>query len=134
VTPDAAGTQTYTLTCTGSGGSASASAVLAATAVGVTISAHSGGGGALSMTVLTLLAGLVAVRWLVRRRTGGARRVVPIAVLLIAGAAGGWAHACTSALRERPYLGVRVGTVPLSMPTGRIDAVRAAGGFGSETA
>ncbi len=134
VAPAAAGTETYTLTCTGAGGTASASAVLAATLVGVTISAHSGGGGALSMTVLVLLGGLLALRWLARRAAGGARRAVLMLILLVAGGSTGTAHASSSALLDRLYLGVRVGTMPLSMNAGRIDGVLAAGGFGSVTA
>ncbi len=134
VSPAAAGTDTYTLTCTGADGTASASAVLAATLVSVTISAHSGGGGALSIPVLALLGGLLALRWLARRATGGARRSVLMLILLVAGGSNGAAHASSSALLDRLYLGVRVGAMPLSMDAGRIDGALATHGFASVTA
>jgi hypothetical protein len=134
VSPTTAGTDTYTLTCTGSSGSASASAALAATLVSVTVAAHSGGGGALSITVLVLLGGLLALRWLVRRGVSGAGRAVLTTFVLIAGGAAGVAHAAAPTLLDRLYLGVRIGSMPLSMGRGRIDDALAASGFGAVTA
>lgn len=73
VSPATSGTDTYTLTCTDATGTASASAVLAVAALGsVTVTGHSGGGGAVSVPVLALLAGLLALRWLARRDRSGA--------------------------------------------------------------
>ena len=78
VSPATSGTDTYTLTCTDADGSASASAALtvaaAASSGSGTVSGHSGGGGALSIRVLALLAGLLALRLLASRDRTGARR------------------------------------------------------------
>ena len=133
VSSSMAGSDTYTLTCMGSGGSASASAVLAATLVSVTVAAHSGGGGSLSDAVLALLGAALALRVLAGRAAGARGRLL-MGLLLALGASSGVARASAAGLLDQLYLGVRVGAMPLSMDTGRIDAQLGANGFGTVTA
>jgi hypothetical protein len=63
----------------------------------------------------------------------GAPRAV-LLLLLVAGGSTGAARAASPGLFDRLYLGVRVGAMPLSMDTGRLDAQLAASGYGSVTA
>ncbi len=129
VTPAINGSYTYTLSCSGAGGSASASAVLAATLVAVTVTAHSGGG-AMSPWLLVTLGLLVLLRFDCR----GVRlvRVAVSAVALTAVAfSAGTARAASDA---GPYLGLRVGSMPVAMDAGGIDRGLAALGYGTVAA
>jgi hypothetical protein len=145
-TPTATGSYTYTLTCAGDGGSAAASAVLSATLVSVTVTAKSGGG---SFSVyLSLCLGLLVILRLRRAlaghpiRTGRGRSASTLAFLAVATLAALASLGTRSAQAQQVsaassppawfdafYAGIRVGSMPVRLDSGKIDAGLVASGF-----
>jgi len=130
VTSAAVGTYTYTLTCTGAGGTGSGSAVLSATLTTVHVTAKSGGG-ALDWRVILLLGLLVLLRARPSLRAGSF-----VVCLVLAAAGMGSARAEDSApvdpnapLIDHLYVGVRAGSMPLQLDSGKVDQRLAADGY-----
>jgi hypothetical protein len=137
VTPAATGSYSYTLSCSGNGGTSAATAVLSATLVAVTVSAKSGGG-AVTWPLLLLLVLLVALRFRGAWRFAGPAAMGVVVFVLVA--AGGVARADqplspSGANWSDPfYVGIRVGSMPVRLDSGKIDQGLASLGYGEVSA
>jgi hypothetical protein len=133
VTPATVGSYTYTLTCTGAGGTAAASAILSANLVTITVTAKSGGGS--FGWSLSLMMALLLARRLYGSRTGRGVTVGLILVLVGIGPARAdqavMSPDSTGKFSDRLYLGIRVGSMPLRLDAGDINAGLAAYGYGA---
>ncbi len=154
VTPAANGSYTYALACSGAGGTVTASAVLSASLVAVTVTAKSGGG-ALSWYVLLALGLLVLLRFIAvgargipaDRGANPARRLnvtIMTVVLALAAAHSVRAEQSATASYSPPqgqptwldpfYVGIRVGSMPVRLDSGKIDQGLSALGYGGVSA